>query len=257
MSRVPKSIMLIINLILLAACGPVTPEPVSTPLATGAQSLLQVSPTSRTSQTPTSVPSPTPGSPTSTFTQTATRTTSPTAPASTSTPAIPTSSTTAQPDSVEQTQEAQAFCYQDPRKALDDYLTFLYQGEYEKAAKLYDTSYPFEGRRITPEALEPSERLAVVADFLRGLCEGYGTCLKHKIVDEDVLSDRSSVIEKIRILPEGDVMIFGVNFFYADGAIFESIPPFGVQGGRHTLIGFVVARLDGCFKNIDTPPITP
>lgn len=122
---------------------------------------------------------------------------------------------------------------------------------------LYGSPYPFQGAQITPDALEPSERLAIVADFFRGLCEGYGTCLKHKIVDGEVLSDRSRFTDSIRVLPEGDVWIFGVNLFYENGEIFESIPLAGVPGRRHTLIGFVVARLDGCFKSIHEPPITP
>src|SRR5574341_1392150 len=234
MSRVLKSILLITNLILLAACGMVTPEPASTA---------------------TSAPSLTPVRPTSTFTQTAIITTSPTALASTSTPEISTSSVTPQADSVEQTQEAQAFCYQDPRKALDDYLTFLYQGEYEKAAKLYDTSYPFERRRITPEALEPSERLAVVADFLRSFCEGYGTCLKHRIVGEEILSDRSRLSKDLQRRSEREV-IFEVEFFQENGEILEVVIPKANGFESYTTFELFVVRLNGCYKSIDTPPMT-
>ncbi len=257
MSQVVKSILLIVNLILLAGCGTVTPEPVSTAAEAGALSTMRVTPTSTVPQTPTAVPSLMPVGPTSTSTQTATRTTSPTAPASTSTPALPTSSATPQPDSVEQTREAEEFCYQDPRKALDDYLTFLYQGEYEKAARLYGSTYPYEGEFALSEDLDPAERLSIYAQYLEEFCWGYGTCLEHRIVVEEILSDRRGFGERIQNLPEGDVMIFGVNLFYENGEIFEAVPPAGVPGERHTLIGFIIARLDGCYKSIDIPPMTP
>lgn len=86
---------------------------------------------------------------------------------------LPAASATSEPDLVDETQQAQEFCYLDPRKALDDYLTFLYHGEYEKAARLYGSPYPFQGTQITPEALQPSERLSIIVEDLRRFCEGY------------------------------------------------------------------------------------
>ena len=232
MKRVVKTILMILNMALLAACGTVTPAPLNTVVATRAPSL------------------------TSTLTQTATRASNPTAPASTSTPALPTSSATPQPDLVEETKEAEAFCYQDPRKALDDYLTFLYQGEYEKAARLYGSTYPYEGEFALPDDLDPAERVAIYAKYLEEFCLGYGTCLKHKIVDGEILSDRSRLSENIRILPEGEVLIFEVEFYQENGEILEVVIPKANGVESYTIFDFIVAKLDGCYKSLRTPPMT-
>jgi hypothetical protein len=222
---------MILDIALLAACVNVIPSPVSTVVATRAPSL------------------------TSTLTQTATRASSPTGPASTSTPALPTASATPQPDPVEQTQEAEAFCYQDPRKALDDYLTFLYQGEYEKAARLYGSTYPYEGPFALPEDLDPAERIAIYAQYLEEFCRGYSTCLKHRIVNEDILSDRSRLSEELQSLSEREV-IFEVEFYQENREILEVFIPKANGFESYTTFELFVVRLNGCYKSIDTPPIT-
>jgi hypothetical protein len=230
MSRVLKSVLLTINLILLAACGAVTPEPVST-------------------VEPTSAPSLTPVIPTSTSTQTATRTTSPTAPALTSTPVISSTSITSRTDSVEQTQEAEEFCYQDPRKVLDDYLTFLYRGDYEKAARLYGGIGDYPNYREIPPNTGEEESLKIEAESLSSFCDGFGTCLRHNIVREEPISDIETV--------------FTVYFYKDGGDIFTFVSPITDDKGyaHFEIVGpefyFRVRKTKGCFKSLDVPPITP
>jgi len=181
-------------------------------------------------------------------------------PPSTWTPALTPTPTAPGPSPGAETQQAQEICYQDPRHALDAFLTYLYHGEYEKAARLYDDPYPFERRLITPESLDPTERLAISAEFLEEFCYDHGTCLEHKIVDQDVLSDRSRLSERIRLLPEGEVFIFGVEFYKENGEILEVVIPVGegsnVVFQKSTEFGFVVAKIDGCYRSLHSPPWT-
>jgi len=237
MSRALKVSYLVLIATMLAACRTATPEPVSTAITTIAPTLTLVTSTS----TPTLL---------------ATRTSTPAAPVSTSTSALPTASTTPQPDLVDETQGAQEFCYQNPRKALDDYLTFLYQGEYEKAARLYGSTYPYEGEFALSEDLDSAERIAIYAQYLEDFCWGYGTCLKHKIISKEILSDRSRLIESIRNLPEGDVLIFEVEFYQDNGEILEVVIPEADGFKSYTIFNFILAKLDGCYRNLRHPPIT-
>jgi hypothetical protein len=115
MYQAMKIPLLVLCVALLAACEIATPKAADTAMVTSAPNL-------------------TPVIRTSTPTQSVTKISNPTIPASTSTFAPPTSATSPGPNAATETQEAQVFCYQDPRKALDDFLTYLYQGEYEKAA---------------------------------------------------------------------------------------------------------------------------
>jgi hypothetical protein len=196
----------------------------------------------------TRAPDITPVIPTSTPTQSVTKTSIPTVPASTSTIAPPTTATLPGPNAAKETQQAQVFCYQDPRKALDDFLTYLYQGEYEKAARLYGGIGDFPNHRTIPPNTKVEERIKIESLSLASFCEGYGTCLKHAIQEESV---------------PGFEGAFTVNFYKESGEIFTFVAPVtDSEGNAHfEVIGpefrFRVQKVDGCYKSLDVPPITP
>jgi hypothetical protein len=234
MSRMLKSICLMLLLAWLAACETTIPITGGIPTAT------------RLAASSTLIPTHSPVAPSPTPSLTAT---------STSTPLPPTLTATPHDDPARQTQEAEEFCYLDPRKALDDYLTFLYQGDYEKAARLYARPFLFEEKDTLPEDLDITERIAFYAQYLEEFCRGYGTCLKHRIIREETLSARSELSEEVQRRSEGEVIIW-VEFYKENGSVLEVVIPKGDGFELYTTFDFIVVKLDGCYKSIYTPPMT-
>lgn len=81
--------------------------------------------------------------------------------------------------------------YEDARKVLERFLSYLHDGQYEEAAQLYIDSFPSSYQGVT---------IHDKAEFLRVHCETAGTCLKYKIMDGETISNGS--------------FIFGVQFFW-------------------------------------------
>jgi len=143
-------------------------------------------------------------------------------------------------------------CYKDPREALDKFLSYLHGGEYEKAAELYHREVGFGGypsQRPFPSGATEEERIKIEARGLADFCYGYATCLEHKIVGEKIVS--------------GDEILFIVQFYKESGEVFEFVKPFVDEAGDtyYRNVGpdfdFKVKKINGCYKNMDVPPITP
>jgi hypothetical protein len=133
-------------------------------------------------------------------------------------------------------------CYEDPRLALDDFLHYLYDGNFDQAASIYSNPYPFERAHINPDELIPQEKNQLVKAFLSEHCLGYDTCLKHEIVAENIISN----VE----------VQYDVRFFLEDRSVL-SISTGPVSSGDYTIFEFRVIKVDGCFLNLDIPPMTP
>jgi hypothetical protein len=144
---------------------------------------------------------------------------------------------------------AEEECYKDPKKALDAFLSYLHNGQYEKAARLYGgNGYP--NRRTYPPEMTVEERIKVEAQSLANFCTGYSTCLKHKIVGKKITSE--------------DEVSFTVQFIEENGQVFKFVAPFADKAGYgfYRTVGpdftlRVKSDINGCYKSMDVPPITP
>ncbi|MFW6143536.1 MAG: hypothetical protein ACOC4Z_01240 [Patescibacteria group bacterium] len=88
--------------------------------------------------------------------------------------------------------------YENPRQALDDFLTRLHKGQYEKAAELYSGSTYLEA--------DLKSTIKSEADFLRVYCEVErnevlgAACMEHKVIGKNEISSGN--------------FSFDVRFFY-------------------------------------------
>jgi hypothetical protein len=141
-------------------------------------------------------------------------------------------------------------CYRDPRKALDDFLSHLHNGEYEQASSLYGgDSFPLQRAYLSISDMEFDERIGFLTKYFSDFCEGYGTCLQHQVVSQVTVAE--------------DATIFNVRFFDKNGEVFVFVMPLtGKEGSvEYRTVGpefeFRVEAISGCYKSLDFPPITP
>jgi hypothetical protein len=139
-------------------------------------------------------------------------------------------------------------CYTNPRKALSDFLENLHQGQYEQAAWLYITDYPYWEENVTPSVLTPEERLAYSKRYLEKFCWGYKTCLDFKIIKQEQVAEDQTKFS---------VVFYEDNKPFVVPAIMNpySTPEPTPAGG--TPIDFIIKKIDGCFISLNLPPITP
>ncbi len=142
---------------------------------------------------------------------------------------------TSQPSQPEESEETEKECYKDPREALDRFLSSLYHHQYEKAAKLYAGDYEtLEDYNLD---VDPQNR----PKLLERWCEvNVGTCLKHEILGEEVVSENE--------------FIFCVQFFWEDGTIMAINPP---NREPQNKFGFRVVEMDNCCRVMGLPPFSP
>jgi len=137
-------------------------------------------------------------------------------------------------------------CYKEPGEALDIFLFYLHNGQYDKAAKLYGgDDYPSQRAYLSLSEMELEERITFLTRFFEDFCKGYGTCLEHRIVSEEIISE--------------DEVLFYVQFYKQNGEVFELVmPPWVEKKERYaTEFSFRVRKVEDCYKSIDFPPITP
>jgi hypothetical protein len=149
-----------------------------------------------------------------------------------------------QPSPPEESEKIEEECYKDPREALDRFLSYLHNGQYDKAAKLYGSDYPFEGTHLSPSEMEPNERIKFKAKFLEDFCKGHATCLEHKIVSEEIISE--------------DEVSFSVQFYEENGEVFElAMPPWVEEERYATKFSFKVKKNGDCYESMSFPPSGP
>jgi len=159
----------------------------------------------------------------------------------------PTSSPMITPSSAKDLEVSKSLCYSDPRQALDDYLNYLEQQDFINAGRLNEGSYLLSLAGTDPKSISAEDKDKLFAKLLGDLCAGYDTCLPHKIIEENKISTDEYWYEVV---------------FYIQNEPYEFCGPY--EGGEseptpicHTKIKYRVKRIDGCYKNLDTPPITP
>ena len=137
-------------------------------------------------------------------------------------------------------------CYTNPRESLDDFLNYLQDGDFIQASRLYDGDYLLEVAKITPSNTNSGGTEKIIVEYLSDYCNGYGTCLSHKISKETKMSD--------------DKFIFKVIFDPENGPYQFCGPEDGnprTTPNCYTEVDFTIQKINNCFKSIDMIPITP
>lgn len=126
--------------------------------------------------------------------------------------------------------------YQDPRQALDDFLTYLHEGQYEEAAELYGGDYEML-EEYNPN-VNPQNRSELLARYctING-----GMCLEPKIMDLQTFSE--------------DHFTGTVRFFYSDGDVYK-VGPFAGEEGEPTIFeaDYDVIKINDNYKVMQLPP---
>lgn len=143
------------------------------------------------------------------------------------------------PSSPRESEEVDKECYKDPRRALEDFLSYLHNGIYDKAATLYGGDYGTL-QNYNPD-VDPHNRPKLLE---RWCTVNGGMCLAPKIVASQTLSE--------------DRFDFTVVFFHDDGTALEIKPLAGEKGkpvkGRYH---YEVVRVSDHYKIMQLPPYQP
>lgn len=121
------------------------------------------------------------------------------------------------------------------RNALNKFLLSLYKGQYENAAELYGGKFssPYYGINVQNKA-----------EFLKLHCEISGTCLKHKIINTEVISRNT--------------FSFTMQFFTENGKLLRlGYPEKDLGFKEYTEFLFKVKKVNNTYKVMDLPPISP